>query len=110
MDDGPVADRDLDEFQTPIILASASAQKNGMITRKYYNTRNRPVQEPTRSRSRSRAAMTTNKDWPAAAVFSVQSNAIGWRVIVVRNPNRIGSHCSIEIDKKGKVTGYYGGM
>jgi hypothetical protein len=56
------------------------------------------------------AAMTTNEDWPAAFVFTVQSNAMGWSVIVVRKPGRIGSHCTIKIDKKGKVTGYYGGM
>jgi hypothetical protein len=56
------------------------------------------------------AAMTTNEDWPAAFVFTVQSNAMGWSVIVVRKPGRIGSHCTIKIDKKGKVIGYYGGM
>jgi hypothetical protein len=92
-----------------------------VITSSCSGKRNSEVDAPVNSASESYVDATnvtnivlsfvrTNEGWTNAIVLHLTTNDRGWKVIVVRNPARAGSHCSMEVDKHGNITNYSAGL
>jgi hypothetical protein len=58
----------------------------------------------------ARGAVSSNDTWVDRATFEAKRDAVGWTVIVWREPRGPGDHRFVFISAQGKVTAYVRGL